>query len=328
MTAAPAPGFVSGRVRWQGLVDAFMVLGLAAPWLGLLGKWHWLLDLCTHFRWQALVVCAVALGWAVAKRRRVVLGVALLSLALNGWLFFKIAAAPSSGNVRPDFMVRIVSLNVLTSNPDHAAVLTFLQQADADILFLMEVDQRWAQALQPLLLTHPHHLIKPLQDNFGLALFSRLPLEELRLLSAEELAPGDANELIQDSIQIRLKTANREWGFLGVHPLPPMGRDYSAARDLQLQALGRHIAASPHPMLIAGDLNATPWSHGYHLLISGTKLASDASARKPTWRVGTLFAIPIDHTLCTPPLRVQSRSIGPDVGSDHRAQTTEVRWAD
>jgi endonuclease/exonuclease/phosphatase (EEP) superfamily protein YafD len=174
------------------------VLGLAAPWLGLLGKWHWLLDLCTHFRWQALVVCAVALGWAVAKRRRVVLGVALLSLALNGWLFFKIAAAPSSGNVRPDFMVRIVSLNVLTSNPDHAAVLTFLQQADADILFLMEVDQRWAQALQPLLLTHPHHLIKPRQDNFGLALFSRLPLEELRLLSAEELAPGTANELIQD----------------------------------------------------------------------------------------------------------------------------------
>jgi endonuclease/exonuclease/phosphatase family metal-dependent hydrolase len=48
----------------------------------------------------------------------------------------------------------------------------------------------------------------------------------------------------------------------------------------------------------------------------------------PTWRTTTPFAIPIDHALCTPPLAIQSREIGPDLGSDHRPQVLEIRWMD
>lgn len=324
----PNAAFLSGGVRWQGLLDVVLLTGLAASWLGLLGRWHWVLDLCSHFRWQALVVCVMALGLSAWRRRWIVAGVALLTLALNAWLLARIPTAKAAGGTLPDFKPRIVSLNVLTSNQNHAAVLAFLQQADADILFLMEIDKTWERALQPLLLTHPHHLIKPQSDNFGLALFSRLPPADLHLLTAETLTPGSDKALVTDSIEIRLQTAGREWGLLGVHPVPPMGRDYSAARDLQLRALGQRIAKSPYPILIAGDLNATPWSHGYHLLTSATPLRAHASAWQPTWRVGSPFGIPIDQSLCPPPLLIQSRSIGPDVGSDHRAQLIDLRWAE
>jgi endonuclease/exonuclease/phosphatase (EEP) superfamily protein YafD len=47
----------------------------------------------------------------------------------------------------------------------------------------------------------------------------------------------------------------------------------------------------------------------------------------PTWSANTPFAIPIDHVLATSPLVITSRSVGPDVGSDHRPLDFVVGWA-
>ena len=162
----PRP-FLSVKVNWEGMLEAALLVGLAGSLLGLLGRWHWLADLFCHFRWQALVVCVVAVPWSLWRHRRVLSGVSLLTLGLHGWLLVRVGSPAPSGMAAADFKVRVVSLNVLTSNQDHAAVLSFLQQADADVIFLMEVDVVWEQALQPLLRTHPHHVVQPQSDNFG-----------------------------------------------------------------------------------------------------------------------------------------------------------------
>lgn len=258
------------------------------------------------------------------------MGAAFLTLLLNGWLLTLPAGQGNPGKLHPDFHVKVISFNVLTSNQNHAAMLAWLQQADADLIFLMEVDGVWAKALEPLKTTHPHYLIQPRSDNFGLACYSRRPLKNVRILPGEDLAALDAPgaEICQDSIEARLVTAGREWLFLGTHPVPPMGSDYAAARDGQLRALSRHIAKAGVPVLVAGDLNASPWSHGFRQLTDGTTLRAAPGAWKPTWRVGSLFAIPIDHALGLPPLVIQNRMIGPDLGSDHRPQMLEVHWAE
>ncbi len=307
-----------------------LFLGLAGSWLGLLGRWHWVLDLCSHFRWQGTVVALIALAWGGWRKRRGVMGAAVLTLMLNGWLLALPTGQETPGNARPGFKVRVVSFNVLTSNQNHAAVLDWLRQADADIIFLMEVDRVWAKALEPILTTHPHHLVQARSDNFGLACYSRVPLEKVRFLGGDELMrPGvPGAELCQDSIEARLTTAGRDWTFLGTHPVPPMGGDYAAARDGQLRALSGHIAQAGVPVLVAGDLNASPWSHGFRQLTGGTTLRGASGAWKPTWRNGSLFAIPIDHALATPPLVIKNRTIGPDLGSDHRAQVVDVTWAE
>ncbi len=82
------------------------------------------------------------------------------------------------------------------------------------------------------------------------------------------------------------------------------------------------------PVLVVGDLNATPWSHGLQLLRDGTTLdnRSPDPSWTPTWNVAIAFAIPIDHALVTPPLVVARRQIGPDVGSDHRPQLLDIGW--
>lgn len=258
------------------------------------------------------------------------MGAAFLTLLLNGWLLTVPAGQGNPGKLRPDFQVRVVSFNVLTSNQNHAAVLDWLRRVDADLIFLMEVDRVWAKALEPILTTHPHHLIQARSDNFGLAFYSRLPLKNVRILPGEDLAAPDVPvaEICQDSIEARLVTAGREWLFLGTHPVPPMGSDYAAARDWQLRGLSRYISTAGVPVLVAGDLNASPWSNGFRQLTDGTALRSAPGAWKPTWRVGSLFGIPIDHALGLPPLVIQSRTIGPDLGSDHRPQVLEVNWAE
>ena len=325
-----SPPFISHKIRWSGLVDAGLFIGLAASWLGLLGHYHWLLDLCSHFRWQGTVVCLVALFWSAWRKRRWVMGAALATLLMNvAWWASPALSAPSA-KPAPGFHVKVISFNVLTSNENQSGVLTWLQQSDADIIFLMEVDRVWAKALQPLLTTHPHHLIRPRSDNFGLAFYSRLPLETAEILTGEAVPPPwiKGSTLCMDSIQVRLKTGGREWRFVGTHPVPPMGEIYAAARDAQLQALSHYINKTEFPVLVAGDLNASPWSFGFGHLIAGGLLRPAPGAWKPTWRVGSLFAIPIDHALASPPLLFKSRTIGPDLGSDHRPQVLELGWAE
>ena len=323
------PPFVSSRVRVAGLLEVGLLLGLAGSWLGLLGGWHWMLDLGSHFRWQYVVACLLALAWAGWRKRRWLLAAALVSLGLNLWLMVRPEWQAPPGQPVPGFHVRVISFNVLTSNRNHAGVLQWLQAADADVIFLMEVDRGWAKALQPLLRTHPHHLILPKSDNFGLALFSRLPLAGLRKLGSDVLGAGphSDSDLCMDSVEARLKLGGRELLILGTHPVPPMGREYAAARDRQLLALSQHTAQAGLPVLVVGDLNATPWSHGFRQLAVKAPLLPAPGAWKPTWRAGSLFAIPIDHALCTPPLLFQSRNIGPDLGSDHRPQVMELGWA-
>jgi endonuclease/exonuclease/phosphatase (EEP) superfamily protein YafD len=322
-----SPSFVSRHVRWEGLLEAGLWIGLAGSWLGLLGHWHWLLDLCSHFRWQGIVVCFAAMIWAGWRRRRWVLQAALLTLGLNSWLLVRAGGPVPGGNARADFNVRVVSFNVLTTNQNHADVLRWLQQSDADLIFLMEVDHLWAKALQPLLTTHPHHLIQPASDNFGLALYSRLPPARLKILEPGELGlTADTNLALTDSVEACFVTAGRSWMFVGTHPVPPMGKEYAESRDRQLQALSRYLESAGLPALVTGDLNATPWSHGFRRLTSGTRLQAAPGSWIPTWRAGSLFGIPIDLSLTSPPLHVESRHIGPDLGSDHRPQTILLHW--
>ena len=84
----------------------------------------------------------------------------------------------------------------------------------------------------------------------------------------------------------------------------------------------------PHEVVPWGrgqDFNATPWSAGMRRAMAGNLQYRSLSAPwRPTWEVGSIFGLPIDHVLCTAPLVIASRAIGPDVGSDHRPQQISV----
>jgi endonuclease/exonuclease/phosphatase (EEP) superfamily protein YafD len=297
------------------------LLALIPSWLGLLGGWHWYLDLFAHFRWQYLIVSALIVVWAAWRGHRRTIVAAALTCMLNATLIGGLALHPelSRASVTENFALRVLSLNVLTSNPNTQAVLDHLLASDADVIFLMEVDQPWMTALASLQAKYPYRVSHPRTDNFGVALFSRLPLAKTDVLSL-----GEAG---LPAIEVRMTHLGRDLVLIGAHPPPPGGRDFAAERDRHLGQLAEHVALLQAPVLVVGDLNATPWSAGMRIA-TGRNLGfrSLTPPWTPTWRARSIFAIPIDHALCTAPLMIIRRSVGPDVGSDHRSLSISVSW--
>jgi endonuclease/exonuclease/phosphatase (EEP) superfamily protein YafD len=285
--------------------------GLGALTLaGFIGSWHWLLDLTSHFRWYYLLAALV--WYAVTSRRRSRLATACLAIAVgvNTWAMLPYWL-PASRNSESGDPLAIVSLNVLESNADEQRTLAYLRDCNADVVVLLEVDAAWGAALRDLDSVYAHRVIAPQPGHFGIAVLSRLPLEAPRVV---EMAGGTP------MVIAGVPRGKQGVVLMAAHPLPPMSAGMSARRDAQLAAMGDLAAGEARPVIVAGDLNATPWCHGFRVLVGPRGLRDSAAGRgvQATWNA-RLWAprIPIDHVLVSPEIGVQSRTVGPDVGSDH-----------
>ncbi len=315
--------FLALSLRWGGLVDIILVLGLLGTWIGCLGRWHWFLALFDHFRLQGAIACLVALVLLLWRRRWWLVGFAAVSLMVNVWPLWKITgtlAASTQADAKPG--LKIISLNVLTSNQRHAETLAYLEGSNADVILLLEVNGDWEQSMLPLRKTHPHGTVEAREDNFGIALFSRWPLEDYKVTS---MVPEGL-----PSITTLITVGDRKLRLVGTHPLPPSGEEAQSVQLAQFAAIGKFVSATPDvPAIVLGDFNATPWSGALDVLRANSSL--DFRCRDvvwlPTWQVRTPLALPIDLALCTPQVFFEQREIGPDVGSDHRAQVLLLKWA-
>ncbi len=305
--AAPPPAPPSRR----SLACDLAACGLAAVTLaGFAGGWHWLLDLTSHFRWYWLVA---ALAWGVVAGRRCGrAGIVCLTLAIaaNAWAILP-AWLPPSGGTDGGESLELVSLNVFAHNADKDRTLAYLRRRGADVVVLVEIDAAWAEALESLAALYPHRVVEPREDLFGVAVLSQLPLESPRV---EEFAAGPP------AIVTGVRRGERGCLLVAAHPPAPISAAWSARRDAQLEAIGDLAAADERPVIVAGDLNATPWSHGFRRLVAARGLRDSAAGRglQATWNARHWAPrIPIDHVVVSPEIRVLARAVGPDVGSDH-----------
>ncbi len=315
--------FLSFSFRLGGLLDILLVLGLAGTWVGCFRDWHWFLALFDHFRLQGAIACLVALVVLAWRRRWWLVGFAALSLAVNVWPLWQ-TSFPLPGNTLADSHpgLRIVSFNVYTSNTRYPETLAYLQQADADVILLMEINDAWATALQPLRRTHPYGTAEAQDDNFGIALYSRLPLSHYQIKPLVEEGMPVITAIVH--------SGDRAVRLIGTHPLPPRSRDTHRVLLEEMARIATLVTTQPElPAVVLGDFNATPWSPALNLLRTQSPLdfRTPRPVWRPTWNLPTPLTLPLDQALCTPPLFFEQREIGPDLGSDHRAQVLLMKWA-
>ncbi|HSG77998.1 MAG TPA: endonuclease/exonuclease/phosphatase family protein, partial [Acidimicrobiia bacterium] len=108
---------------------------------------------------------------------------------------------------------------------------------------------------------------------------------------------------------------------LGLHPPSPTDGRRADRRDALLEAAGDWVAVRSTPVLVVGDLNATPWSAGFRVLERRGSLVDSLRGRgfQPSWPDGFgPLMIPIDHALHTSDLAIAERRTGPANGSAHR----------
>jgi endonuclease/exonuclease/phosphatase (EEP) superfamily protein YafD len=302
-TAAPRAGFRSGAAIARRLLWA-CGLGLALPLLNRLqaatpGTFGWLLDLATHWQWwYAAAWLALCLFCAMRERRFLLLA----PFAALPW-FTAARMLPASDDGMRDAFV-IVAANVNLANRDPAPLAAWLRAQPVDVVMLTELTPRYADALATALAdVYPHRAFAPEDSPFGIGLLSRHPLRDVARRDSADGIPALGAEI---------ETADGKIRIVAAHPMPPLATHWHDERDRLLRALAGDTADTA--TVVAGDLNATPWSTA---LIGAARAGLfRATGSAPTWprrHVG----IPIDHVLASAHWRRGETARGPDIGSDH-----------
>jgi endonuclease/exonuclease/phosphatase (EEP) superfamily protein YafD len=304
-----------------GLVEAGAALTALFSIAAFFGPLHRLLELLTHFRLQYLAASAVlAVVFAVVHRRGwfvLMLAITLLDLwPVAPWYMPGRPAAAAT-----DTRLKLMSANVWSGNRDTDRLLGLIRTEAPDLVFLQEVTDRWAAALDALADTYPYRYVVPRNDNFGVALLARRPF-----LSVEAI---DTPGLDRPSLLAEIDFGGRRVSFIGTHPMRPLGAAGFDARNRQLAAVAELAAGIDEPVILAGDLNSTMWGTHFRRFAAASGLAD---ARRgfgivPTWPAEFAPAmIPIDHCLASQDFAVLDFRAGPRIGSDHLPLLVTLAW--
>jgi endonuclease/exonuclease/phosphatase (EEP) superfamily protein YafD len=282
---------------------------------GLFASAAWPLELMCHFRVQYFAVllgCALLLG--LCRRYRWMLTAVALA-ALNGWTLWPYVAIPETDRANHD--LRLLTTNVYSGNPTPENVLKYIERMQPDIVVALEVTPAWEERLSVLDEEFPYQLVQSRPGNFGIALYSRLPLISSRFAPLSEQNSAIVTQIEVDGSPVTI---------IAAHPYPPGGSRNTRARNVQLVELARLAAGAEGPLILAGDLNTTPFSPAYQQLLADGNLSDPriGTGIKPTWPAGRrILRIPIDHCLGRDVSHIEL-GVGPDIGSDHLPVCADV----
>jgi endonuclease/exonuclease/phosphatase (EEP) superfamily protein YafD len=278
--------------------------------LGFFGNVRWYFDLCAHFRFQYLIIFLL-LAVTLFRTHR-------------WWAFFFLAgSAISSYSILPLYIgagemgplekrtLRAVSINVDMNGGDPTRVGELLKKVDPDIILLLEVNDRWLTALDPITKAYPHSKEEPRVGGSGIAFYSKLPIVQASVENLKSPRP---------SLVVTVEFENKDITIVGTHPFPPVRGWKSNSRNFHFEAISERVRILDQPVLVLGDLNASCWSAPFQQLLetAGLKNSARGFGIQPTWPTWMpLLMIPIDHCLHSPDLHVLDRRVGPNVGSDH-----------
>jgi endonuclease/exonuclease/phosphatase (EEP) superfamily protein YafD len=299
--------YLDKRARWLAPVCA---LGLTVPLIsdvlaGSEGTLEWMIDLASHWQWLYLVGLVLACGILTLNDRRWALW--LLAMPLVGLTASSPAIDVGHVTIQNTEVLTIASANVNLGNRDSAALIRWLAEAKPDVVILLEVSPEYVRGLD-LLSGYPFRHLVPRHDPFGIAVLSRFPFSYVKTVEGE-----GGREHIESLIDWKGQPIR----LIAWHPMPPISPFDHTSRNQQLFALAKAAKNSGQPAILAGDLNATPWSNAF----SGLDQAglSRATGLTPTWpAIGYgWMGIPIDSVLVTSQWAVMEKKVGPNLGSDH-----------
>ncbi|MBA3455921.1 MAG: endonuclease/exonuclease/phosphatase family protein [Deltaproteobacteria bacterium] len=267
----------------------------------------WPLELFVHFRVQFIVLGLLAIAGTFALRHRGYFDAAMIATLIHAYSL--LPAAPQVSGPTQGTPVRVLVLNVLTKSSSFKAVAQLIVESRPDVIGLVEVDQRWLDALAPVLTDYTGRIEAPRSDNFGLALFARGTVTgEIEYFNS-----------IRPSIVADVAIGSASLSVILIHPLPPISSSASAALYAELDTIGVR-ARSLDNALVMGDFNTTPWSRPYRRLLafSGLCDSRDGFGLQSTFPSSPWFLrVPIDHLLHGCTIGVTERRVERDVGSDH-----------
>lgn len=298
------------KVTVIGLLQAATVLTVLFSFATGFDLPHRNIELFSHFRLQYFAVSLLLLIVFVILRSPLY-AFALVATALFNASFilpWYMDDAPRTTGAE----LKLMHLNVLSTNTDYQRVMTYINAEQPDVVFLQEVTDEWLLGTRELLKQYPFTYSEPRLGNFGIAVFSKIPFDSMRHV--------DSPPLEYPTIIATMTIADDTLTLISSHPTIPLGKRLYAARNEHLASLTNLVSGLTGPVVLLGDFNASIWCAHYRELEASTGLRNvrRGFGILPTWPTYMPFAkIPIDHALVSDDLGVKEARIGKGVGSDH-----------
>lgn len=299
------------------------VLCSLCTFAGLFDQWFWPCDLLTHFRVQYLIfLLLIVVPFALAKKW-LLLGffgsAAVVNVILISSLFLPNAIMPL-GSAQSSQQLKIMQINLNSKNGEFEKVRHCIEEISPDVICIEEVSAKWQTYFRLNLKNHPYQFVVPKEDNFGIAILSKTPLEKQGTKYFVDGVP---------TLMADVSVAQEPITIICTHPLPPIDPQLYKLRNDQLDGIASLIKNQKNKVILSGDLNATKWSYAFHHLldVSGLKDSANGFGFQPTWPTNCfLFWIPIDQIALSKEFDVIERKVLGNDGSDHFPVFTRVSF--
>ncbi len=315
----------------------YVILGVLVigTFLPLSSHPHWLIRSWDFPRVQIVIIAVftaaafVAINLIAGRPSKTAMTFVLtLAVLLAAWHLFRIVPytplmstqakpwEPSLDSEQDELRrLRVLVSNVEEENDQFARWSQVVRDADADVVIVAEVDERWAEVIEDLRSDYPNQVVHPQSNWYGMAMLSRFRIVEskLRFLVQDDIPSIDSVIELPSGDNVRV---------VGVHPRPPEPiRDNDAtARDAELVLWGKELAEEQLPIVIGGDLNDVAWSPSTRLFLRLSQLLDPRRGRGffNSFNANHIWMrFPLDHVFHSDHFAIRDVQRLPFVGSDH-----------
>lgn len=270
--------------------------------------------LARAFLMQWAVLFAALAVWSLWRRRHWTFGAAAFSACM---VLLQVDAPVAELPVNTGAAdLRIAQFNLLQPNRRHDEVVRMALASNADVLSFQEVSPAWAAVLDRALAdAYPHAEVVPGEQCYGIALYSRRPVERM---TVHHLGGSPV-------IEAEITGRGGPVRVFSVHATSPGSLAEHRARNAQLRALAGLVRSRGGRTIVVGDLNTVSWDRAMWGLCASSGLRMGTAPRVPTFpSVLGLALIPIDHVLVTPGASVVRSGTFVIPGSDHRGLIADI----
>ena len=308
----------------------FITVATLAPMLRIS---HWVIRSGDFPRLQLAFVAAalliaecVLLDWTATRSWFAIVPTLGALIVQLWWVLPYTPLAPkevkSAQDDQSDNKITILTSNVLTTNRQSDKLIALVKRYQPDVLVTLESDKWWEEQLSVLEQDMPHTVKCPLDNLYGMHVYSRLPMNDTSLsFLVEEDVPS-----VHTTLTLPNKRIIRAH-FL--HPAPPSPTENTESdeRDAEIEIVGRSVADATLPVIVTGDLNDVAWSKTTRLFRKVSGLLDPRIGRGVfcTFHADYVFLRwPLDHVFHSKHFTLNFMKRMPSIGSDHFPLLTQL----
>lgn len=258
--------------------------------------------------------------WDMARELSLVALIAALAYQLKmvlpyTFLWKKQVQTVPAADLKPDRQISLIVSNVLTPNTQYHLLIEQILTLKPDLVLTLETDQRWQQALEVIEAEYPYRVPIPLDNLYGMHLYSRLKLlkPEVKFILSDEIPSIHTTVVLPSGQPVQLYC---------LHPKPPSPTEAkdSTLRDAELLIVGDQIKELDQSCIVMGDLNDVAWSRTTRLF---QRISGLLDPRVGRHYVNTFHADypflrwSLDHVFHSTDFALIKMQRLPHIGSDH-----------